>query len=62
MGQPQEARKVSNVQSNLRPKGAGKGEQIKPNADNRRKIIQIRAEINDTELTTIKKENSKRDQ
>ena len=45
-------RKVSNTQPNLTPKRAGKEKQIKPKTSTRRKIIDLRAEINDTDIKT----------
>ena len=53
---PQETRKISNKQSNLTPKG--KEEQTKPKVSRRKKIIKIRAEINEIETKkTIAKIN-----
>ena len=53
-GLPQEARKVSNTQLNLRLNKLEKEQQIKPKASRRREIINIRAEVNDTETNKYK--------
>ena len=50
-GLPQEARRVSNIQLNLTPKGLEKEQQIKPKASRRTEILKMRAEINDIENT-----------
>ena len=67
-----EARKISDKQHNLYPKEPQKEQQTKTKASRQKKIIKIRAEINDTEtknkqsskLTTITKqqEDNRRDQ
>ena len=55
---PQEARKISNKQSNLHLKELEKEEQTKPKVSRRKEIIKIRAEINEMETKkTIAKIN-----
>ena len=64
---PQEARKISNKQSNLSPKGTRERRRTtttkkNPKAGRRKKIIKIRAEINEIEtkktITRINKTKS----
>ena len=47
---PQETRKTSNRQPNFTPKTTGKEEQKTPKISRRKKIIKIRAEINEKEI------------
>ena len=59
---PQEARKISNKQSNLSPKGTIERRQKNPKVSRRKEIIKIRAEINEIEtkktIAKIKKTKS----
>lgn len=47
-GLPPEARKISSKQPDLIPKGARRRTTTKPQISRRKKLIRIRAEINDT--------------